>query len=712
MSHAAQPAGKLSSRTSVFLKSMGGIAVGAALATGVMIGNGQNSVAQASMSSTLLSCKNIDKIQRVFFSQHVKYHEPGADIETRTIDQYIKRIDSAKLYLLESDVADVKKELKGIFTQLKEENCAALDKVQELYMKRVQERADFAKKTLHDKKWKFDNKTELVLDPDSRQFPKSKAEADAFHGKYLQFQVSNYIATGMKQAEAQDKVARNYDRVVKRVKETSKEDIYSGYLDSFGRALDPHSSYFSRESLEDFEIQMSLSLEGIGATLSSQDGFTTIEQLIDGGSAKASGQLQPQDKITAVGQIKSNGQAGEMENVVEMDLRDVVRKIRGPKGTKVRLQIMRKKTDGKAERFMVDLVRDKIKLEDEAAAISYLDRDVNGEKKKIAVLNLPSFYADAKRGGRSSASDMKALLKKAKAEGADALVLDVSNNGGGSLDDAVKIAGLFFKVGNVVKQSSRDPGQGESTLDDRDPAVDWDGPMVVLTSRISASASEIVSGTMKDYQRAVIVGADHTFGKGSVQSVVPLPPGLGAVKVTVGMFFTPGGFSTQWRGVEGDIVLPGAYSNDEIGEKHLDYSLPEAKLAPFLSQDAYVTSGAGAWKKVEAPMIAQLRTRSAARVAKNAEFTKITDELKKAKEKGKVIKLSDSLKDTEKKKGEQDKKKEMNKEEKLAEYTKRADLQEAVSVAADLIALQRGIVLTDATASAPQPPPEEQKKTR
>ena len=245
----------------------------------------------SSDSQSVLTCKNIDKIQRVFLSQHIKFKDPSTELEDRTIDQYVKHLDPAKIYLLEPDLAEIKKEMKGVFEQLANENCDALDKVENLYLKRVEERADYAKKALADKKFKFDPKTELTLDPETRQFPKTKTDSDSFHQKYLQFQISNYVATGMKQGEAQEHVTRNYERMVKRTKETTKEDIYSGYLDSFGRALDPHSSYFSRESLEDFEIQMSLSLEGIGATLSSQDGFTTIEQLIDGGSAKASGHL-------------------------------------------------------------------------------------------------------------------------------------------------------------------------------------------------------------------------------------------------------------------------------------------------------------------------------------------------------------------------------------------------------------------------------------
>jgi carboxyl-terminal processing protease len=653
-----------------------------------------------------LACPALDKIEQVFLNSHITYKEPSSELESRTISQYIKRLDSAKIYLTDADVADITKQMKGVFGKLKNGECGALDSVQKLFQQRVAERAEFAKKTLTSKSFKFDPKTELMLDPDARKFPKNRAEADAFQMKYLQFQISNYLATGMKQDEAQAQVVRNYERVVKRIKETPKEDMFSGYLDSFARALDPHSSYMSSDTLDDFEISMSLSLEGIGATLSSQDGFTVIEQLIEGGSAKASNKLAPQDKIVAVGQFKPIGDAAEMENVVEMELRDVVKKIRGPKGTKVRLQILRKKADGENERFFVDLVRDKIKLEEDAASLTYIDKEVNGAKKKIAVLNLPSFYAEPRRGGRSSAGDMKRLLKEAKEKGVEGLVLDLSNNGGGSLDDAVKIAGLFFKTGNVVTQSSPEKASNASILADADPSVDWDGPVVVLTSRISASASEIVSGTLKDYNRAVVVGGDHTFGKGSVQSVVPLPPKLGAVKVTVGMFYTPGGFSTQHRGVEADLVLPGAFSTDEIGEKHLDYSLEPTKIPAFLSPEAYVTSGAGAWKKIEAPVIAQLKTRSQARVSKNPDFTKITEELAKSADRKKMVKLSDALKDGKEKKDEADTKKNLNKEEKVTEYLKRADVQEAVNVVSDLIALQHGITLTDAKSA------QENKKTR
>ena len=637
-----------------------------------------------------LTCPAVDKIEQVFLNQHVRYSEATDVVQNQTIEQFIKHLDGAKLYLLKDDVASIKANMKAAFAakDKKSVKCDAIADAQKVFLNRLKERADFAKKTLESKSWKFEPKTELLLDPDSREYPKTLAEAEKFQAKYLQFQVSNYLATGMKQPEAREHVVKNYERTMKRLREENPEELLAAYLDAFGRGLDPHSSFFSASNYDDFEIAMGLSLEGIGATLSSQDGFTVVEQLIDGGSAKASGLVQPQDKIVAVGQVKPNGETAEMENVFDKDLRDVVKLIRGPKGSKVRLMVLRKSGDGK-DRRTITLTREKIKLEEDAAQISYVDREIGGEKKKIAILNLPSFYADSRRGGRSSAADMKKLLKDAREKGAEGMVLDLSNNGGGSLDDAVKIAGLFFKTGNVVKQSSRD--SGETTLADTDSMVDWDKPLAVLTSRVSASASEIVAGTMKDYQRAVIVGGDHTFGKGTVQSVVPLPPGLGAVKVTVGMFYTPSGYSTQHRGVEGDVVFPGAFSTDEVGEKSLDYSLPPSKIASFISNDAFVAKGEGAWQKIDAEAIKYVKSRSEPRVAASAEFQKIATESKKSKEKGKIIKLNEALKETKEKKDELDQKKSLSKDAKLADYLKRPEIQEAANVMADLISFQKGL---------------------
>ena len=637
-----------------------------------------------------LQCKYIYSIEQGFLHQHIKYASRDKALEERVIEQHLKRLDPTKIYLLESDVADVRKKLVGILDKTKNKDCKALNEVQDVLNKRVKERAAFAKNFLG-KDYKFDNKVEFVFDPEKQPWAKTEEDANKFLRNYIHFQVSNYLATETKLPEAKKNVMKTWERGLRRIAETKQDDIYAGYLDSFARALDPHSSFFSKDVLEDFEISMSLSLEGIGATLSSQNGFTVIEALVPGGAAARSGQLEPQDKIMAVGQ----GEKGALENVVELDLRDVVRKIRGKKGTKVRLSVLRKQGDGKKS-FNVILTRDQIKLEDEAASITYTDRTIAGAKQKIGIINFPSFYSDSRRGGRSSAADLKKIIADAKTQKVDGLVLDLSTNGGGSLEDAVKIAGLFFQTGNVVKQSSRDETNGANTLKDSDTAVDWTGPLVVLTSRVSASASEIVAGTLKDYNRAVVVGNDHTFGKGSVQTVMPIPQDLGALKVTVGMFFTPGGFSTQHRGVPSDITIPGPYETDEFGEKGLDYSLPPKKIDAFLSPEAYVKAGPQAWSTVQADWMKTLQDKSKVRTEKNTEFKKIVDEREKSKEKGKLIKLADILnpKDASADKKDKNKKKNLSKAEKEKEYLKRPDIEEATNVLLDLISLEHKATVT------------------
>lgn len=633
-----------------------------------------------------LECRYLTMIEDGFLRYHVKYTKRDKELENQVIEQHLKKLDPSKIYYTQEDADKVRELMKGLFEKTKKNDCDFLVQAQNLLVKRIQERADFAKKFLG-KDYKFDDKTEFTFDPDQKKFPKDADEANNFLKKYIHFQISNYMATDMKLDEAKDRVKKNYDLAIKRLNETSIDDLYSGYLDSFARSLDPHSSFFSKDVLSDFQIQMSLSLEGIGATLSSENGFTVVEQLVPGGAAAKSGLVEPQDKIIAVGQEK-----GDMENVIDMDLKDVVKKIRGPKGTKVRLTLLRKQGgDGKA-RKEVTLVRDKVNLEDEAAQIHYIDKDVGGQKKKLGIVNLPSFYADSKSGGRSAATDLKKLLKQARENKVDGLVLDLSNNGGGSLDDAVRIAGLFFKTGNVVKQSSKTEGR-EQILEDEDAMVDWSGPLVVLTSRISASASEIVSGTLQDYKRAVIVGGDHTFGKGSVQSVLPIPGDLGAIKVTVGMFFIPGGNSTQHRGVEGDVILPGPYSTDDIGEKSLDYSLPPKKIDSFVSKEAFVVDGNESWKEVKSDWVKALKEKSQSRVEKSTEFKKIVEDLKKSKDKGKVIKVAEILKDKDKNEKEK-KKKKFSKAEKAKEYLKRQDIQEASQVLLDLIQLETDKLLT------------------
>lgn len=641
-----------------------------------------------------LSCQNVKDVQQGYLMAHILYNDLNNTLEERTIDRYIKSLDGTKILFTKADVDTIKKEMKGVFAELGKRDCKKLYNVHKLYTQRLEQRAEFVKKTLG-KNFKFDKKTRLILDPEKREFAANEKALQELQGKYLQFQVSNYLLSDDKQSEAIDKIKRSYDRVVKKVKDTKEEEILTNYLNAFGHGLDAHTSYFSADMLEDFEITMRLSLQGIGATLTSEDGYTTVEALVKGGAAERSGLVQEKDKIIAVGQYK-DGKALEMEDVVEWDLRDVVSRIRGSANSKVRLKLLRKK-DGKTTTQTVTLTRAEVKLEDEAASISFVEKKNNDVPHKVGVINLPSFYADSNRGGKSSAADVARLVEEAKKEKADALVLDLSMNGGGSLSDAVELAGLFFATGNVVKQSAplRNPNMRAVALKDTDPKVNWPGPLVILTSRVSASASEIVAGTLKDYGRAMIVGADHTFGKGTVQQVIPLAQGLGALKVTIGMFFTPGGFSTQHRGVASHIQLPSELEmeEDEIGEKALEYSLPPKQMEPFISPSAFVSTGEGKWEKIEDKMVDTLKKRSEDRVSKDKEFITLKEKIAKKAKESKEIVLEDSFKDMKDKKSENDKKKKYTDAEKKAEYLKRADINEAVNVAVDMVDFKNKVPL-------------------
>ncbi len=429
--------------------------------------------------------------------------------------------------------------------------------------------------------------------------------------------------------EIVDTLSHRYHRNLRFFTEWNNEDVLQVYLTALAQVYDPHSDYLGRAQLEQFAIGMNLSLFGIGAELTTEDGYCKIRRLLPGGPAIKSKQFKVNDRIVAVAQSNQCP-----VDIVEMSLNKAVQLIRGPKGTEVRLTIIPADADSSTSK-VVNVIRDEIILEDFAAKARIIETtDSRGGTLRLGVIDLPSFYATFdtssskdKPEPKSTTADVAKLLDKLKEENVAGVILDLRVNGGGSLEEAIKLTGLFIKTGPVVQV--RDERGRVQSLDDDDAAVRYDGPLVVLTSRHSASASEILAGALQDYGRALIVGESSTHGKGTVQSVNPLRPLVrppdssmtndpGALKLTIKKFFRPSGLSTQLKGVIPDIVLPSvANESKEIGESALENPLPCSTIDPA-KYDHY---------NLVEPYLPELRARSADRVASDKEFAFVRDDI-------------------------------------------------------------------------------------
>ncbi len=432
-----------------------------------------------------------------------------------------------------------------------------------------------------------------------------------------------------------DTLTRRYTRILKTFKEWDSDNVLEIYLNALAHSYDPHSDYLGKSSLENFAIGMNLSLFGIGAELRSEDGFCRINRLLPGPAAKSK-KIKPNDKIVAVAQGD-----GPPVDIVDMPLNKAVNLIRGPKGTEVRLTIVPADAADQSTRRVVTLVRDEIKLEDQEAKARIIELPApGGGHLRLGLIDLPSFYSTMDLGvsrgksePRSTTDDVTKLLKKLEKENVSGVILDLRHNGGGSLEEAIRLTGLFIKEGPVVQV--RDP-DGKVTVDaDRDPSIAYDGPLMLLTDRFSASASEIVAGALQDYGRALLVGDISTHGKGTVQSLNSLKPYIrmsadlstndpGAVKLTIRKFYRASGLSTQLKGVTPDIVLPSLDNVLDVGEVSLDNPLP------------YDTIKSAKFEPVNrvAPFLDELRKRSSERVAKEQDFDFVREDIaiyKKAK---------------------------------------------------------------------------------
>lgn len=524
---------------------------------------------------------------------HYSQHPLNDEIAGRFFTNYITMLDPMRLHFLKTDIEQFELYNRSL-DELVLEKGSLLPAYQifSRYYSRLLQRVEYVASLLEKKDFILDAEEWYNPDRKNALWPKDLEEAKQLWKKHLKYEFLQERVAGASEEEALATLIRRYKRSLMLIGELDGEDILQFYLSALCQAFDPHSDYMGPAQLENFAINMKLSLFGIGALLRWEDGYCKVESLVPGGPAEKSGAIQPGDRIIAV------QQEGEAPiEVIDMKLQKVVEMIRGPKGTKVTLHILPASTTDISQRKVVTLIRDEIKLTDQRAKAIIEDIiSDNGQTNRIGIIDLPSFYAPVNLGTAisseeqatkaSSSEDMAKLLRKLQSVGVEGILLDLRKNGGGSLEEAIRTTGLFIKEGPIVQIRSMD---GEIIVEsDPDPSIVYEGPLVVLVSRFSASASEILAGALQDYKRAIIVGDSSTYGKGTVQTILELrrsrqfPPEInpGAIKVTIRKFYRPNGESTQLRGVVSDIVLPSINNVLEIGEKSRDYALAWDTIEP------------------------------------------------------------------------------------------------------------------------------------
>jgi len=570
-------------------------------------------------------------VARLLEQGHFRRSPLSDEISGRLLRTYLENLDYNRLYFTQADV-DL---FEGKYaTELDDYillgNPKPAYEIQAVYAKRVEDRVAWIKEHLPKLESPAPAGATVELSRQKSPWPKDAAEADRLWENRLR----NELLQEKLDESAVDPpltvVERRYRQVLRNLHGLDREDILNGFLSALAYVYDPHSEYLGPSELENFEIGMKLSLVGIGAVLRSEDGYARIMDLVAGGPAQVDGRLKVGDRISAVAQGD-----GEFVDVVDMKLDKVVEMIRGGKGTRVRLQVLGASGGDPAQRRVIDLVRDEIKLKDQEARAEVIDRKrADGRSERLGWITLPSFYADLNRTrGRESTSttrDVSRLLARLKQEGIQGLVIDLRRNGGGSLEEAVNLTGLFIRSGPVVQ--AKDSGGDIKVSRDGNPTIAYEGPMVVLTSRLSASASEIFAGALQDYGRAVIVGDESTFGKGTVQTMLELarflppiggdPQKAGALKLTIQQFYRVSGDSTQLRGVLSDIRLPSLTDNPEVGEAAMKHPLP------FDEVQALRVDPIG-----ETPLpIQELQRLSEERVRKSREFRYVLEDIQRLKE--------------------------------------------------------------------------------
>lgn len=587
--------------------------------------------AEARPSAPTVTERQIAKTVMFYLErQHLSRHAVDDEMSARCLDSLLKSLDPLKLFFMQSDVEEFSAQKNNLDDMLKKGDITAAYQIFDRFLQRVDERIVVALQQV-DAPHDFTTDEEMIRDRDAAKYATTLDEANEKWRMRVKYDLLREIVDKVEENEAKDKLRRRYGSIRKRWEGTNRDELLEIYLTSMTSSFDPHSSYMSPSTLENFEIMMRLKLDGIGASLRSEDGFTTVHEIIAGGAADQDGRLKEKDQILGVG----NGPSGEIVDIVDMNLNDVVKMIRGERGTVVRLEV--KPFNNPTTREVYAITRQEIKLTESEARSVVVDWGTkpNGQPYRVGIISLPSFYMDmeARRSGdpnfKSATRDMRNLIQKFNQEQVDAVMVDLRFNGGGSLAEAVEMTGLFIDKGPVVQVKGPD-GRSEP-LGDPHAGIVWSGPLVVLTNRFSASASEIFAGAIQDYGRGIVIGDDSTHGKGTVQQLFDLTQlmfrtegrNLGALKLTIQQFYRPDGDSTQNLGVVSDVVIPSITSHLDKGEAGLDFAMAFDRVSK-LPHDRY--------EMVDSNLVKELWNRSADRIKNSDDFRSDIDRITAFKE--------------------------------------------------------------------------------
>jgi len=562
----------------------------------------------------------IKGIVEQFVSMHYAQKPLDDEMSAKIFKLYLNRLDPAHYYFLAADVNEFRKYETRIDDMLLRGKVKLALEIFERFKVRLSERLAMMEEFLAED-FDFSRDANWTLEREDLPYPETTEEARKIWRTKIKFDLLTLKLADTSIKDGKERLMKRVRGMWKDFSQYENDDVVSIFLNSMAAAYDPHSSYLAAQDLKNFDISIKLSLEGIGAVLRWEDGYTVVNSIVPGGAAARHGKLKADDRIIAVAQGEE-----AFESVIDMRLNNVVQLIRGKRGTKVGLQILRKTKKG-FDTLKLVIVRDKIILKDGEARMQIFvhpspeENKTAQETNRIGVIKLPSFYVDFNdrrknpKNYKSSSRDVKKHLKEFVRENVDGVILDLRSNGGGGLDEAINMAGLFIGHNPVVivRQSG---GRRVTVHRSRERAV-YDGPLLIMLNRYSASASEILAGAMHDYQRAILAGDTTTFGKGTVQNIFQLPEGYGALKVTIAQFYRVSGWSTQNRGVETSLVLPSLYNARDIGESTLDNALPWRSI----DQVSYRVSGN--LKKV----LPKLKQLSENRIANSDFFQKVKEDV-------------------------------------------------------------------------------------